>query len=504
MVARPHPMGIGILLLVVMVLVSCTESTSPGSGANTLHIQGTVMEFVVDTPASGVSRPVPDLTVFFAVRTPDGLGAWSSDSTAADGTYSIQLGVPGGCATRDSLEAEQRIEGRDFNPFGRGSLGGSFRIACTSDVQTLDTVHIGRADYRTPKAVAGGLTATSVSAGDRYACATTSAAGVYCWGELWGLGAFLTRPTPREGGASLVQVDANWVVVCGLDGAGAAWCWGDNGYGQVGVADPSVDWRSGTMAVETDLRFVQVTTGRYQACGLTAGGSVYCWGNGFTLGAGDTLGSFHPAPVRVPSDRTFVQVSAGHGHTCALDDTGAAWCWGKNNYGQLGYDVVNSPYWVTSPQQVGGGHPFTSIAAGGFHTCGLTASGEAWCWGANTDGQLGNGEGGGEGPDAVPTPAAVNAPAFASLDAGHYSTCGLTQAGKAYCWGSDNYGQLGLGDTPDESCRGDDCVRKPTPVAADTLTFASLSTGGDVTCAVTPAGKLYCWGYFRALGIYGL
>lgn len=500
---RLHPMGIVALLLFAIAVVSCTEATSPAPGGATLHIQGTVLTGVVDTPVTGVSRPVPDLNVLFAVRTPDGSGAWASDSTGTDGTYSIQMGVPGGCGTRDSLEAEQSIEGRDFFTFDKGSLGGSFKVACTSDVQTMDTVHIGRADYRTPKAVAGGLMATSASVGDHYACATTSANGVYCWGEPWGLGFFLTKPTPREGGASLVQVDANWVVACGLDGGGAAWCWGDNDYGQVGVSDSNVDWSSGTMAVETNLRFVQVTTGRYQACGLTAGGDVYCWGDGLTLGAGDTLGYFHPTPVRVPSDRTFVQISVGHGHTCALDDTGNAWCWGKNNYGQLGYGVVDNPYWVTSPQQVGGGHQFASITAGGFHTCGLTASGEAWCWGANSDGQLGNGEGGGEGPDSVATPVAVNGPAFASLDAGHFSTCGLTDAGKAYCWGSDGYAQLGLGDAPDEACgAADDCVREPTPVSADTLTFAKLSTGGGVTCGVTPAGKLYCWGYFRALGMY--
>jgi alpha-tubulin suppressor-like RCC1 family protein len=302
-----------------------------------------------------------------------------------------------------------------------------------------------------------------------------------------------------SGAAGVVQLDASYRVACGLDADGAAYCWGDNGYGQLGVSDASVYWSRDALPVESDVPFVQVSAGSYHACGLTAGGQVYCWGSPLAIGIGDThLDPFHPTPELVALDRTFIQVSAGQAHTCALDSTGQAWCWGRNRDGEVGSgELPSGGTFVASPVPVVGGHRFVQIAAGGFHVCGLTEAGKAWCWGLNSDGQLGIGR----DETSSPAPLAVSGGhTFTSLFAGYIDTCGLTSAGTAYCWGGDYSGDLGV--ETGETCAGGlarKCAREPTALSGG-LTFSTLAPGWGVTCGLTPGGEPYCWGLKKALG----
>src|SRR5664280_1169219 len=83
-----------------------------------------------------------------------------------------------------------------------------------------------------------------------------------------------------------------------------------------------------------------------------------------------------------------VQVVTGYAHTCALAPSGQAYCWGLNGYGQLGDNSTTDRSTPVAVQQ--GGVTFTSITGGGWHTCGLTGAGAAWCWGYNGNGQLGD------------------------------------------------------------------------------------------------------------------
>ena len=183
-------------------------------------------------------------------------------------------------------------------------------------------------------------------------------------------------------------------------------------------------------------------------------------------------------------------LSAGSYQTCWITPTGAGYCWGLNARGQLG-DGTTADHRV--PTAVAGGLTLKQIAAGGLlivsgpgygasHTCALTTAGAAYCWGANDYGQLGNG-----------TTTDRNAPApvsggltFREIYAGASRTCALTVTGSAYCWGMNGDG--GLGDGSQETFR-------PEPVAVvGGLTFQQLATG-DATCGLTPAGKAYCWGF---------
>src|SRR5262245_4624739 len=144
-------------------------------------------------------------------------------------------------------------------------------------------------------------------------------------------------------------------------------------------------------------------------------------------------------PVAVSGGLSFTALSAGADHTCGLTGSGAVYCWGKNISGQLGTgSMANS----SIPVAVLGGLSFTALSAGAEHTCGLTGSGAAYCWGDNWCGQLGDGS----RTLFIGTPVAVSGGlAFNALAAASTHTCGLTSAGAAYCWGSNDSGRLGRG-----------------------------------------------------------
>ena len=115
------------------------------------------------------------------------------------------------------------------------------------------------------------------------------------------------------------------------------------------------------------------------------------------------MGSYRlPSLVPVAGGLTFAGVDAGGGHTCGVAAAGAAYCWGLNETGQLGTGSatgpesclgMNEPFQPCStvPVAVAGGLSFTAVTVGDLHSCGVTAEGTAYCWGWNEYGQLGDG-----------------------------------------------------------------------------------------------------------------
>jgi len=176
----------------------------------------------------------------------------------------------------------------------------------------------------------------------------------------------------------------------------------------------------------------------------------------------------------------FAAVTAGGNHSCGLTAAGAPYCWGVNSEGELGNGSTTNS---STPAAVSGGLTFAAVHAGpgSAHSCGVTTASAAYCWGYNGYGQLGNGS---TSNSTVPV-AVAGGLAFAVVSGGFGHSCGVTGAGAAYCWGWNFAGQLGNGSTTNSS----------TPVAVTGgLTFLSVSAGEYHSCGLTAAGAGYCWG----------
>jgi alpha-tubulin suppressor-like RCC1 family protein len=195
----------------------------------------------------------------------------------------------------------------------------------------------------------------------------------------------------------------------------------------------------------------------------------------------------------VTSPTSFVTIAAGGSHTCALDAGGLAWCWGSNTRGELGRGGADSLA-NAAPDTVVGGLRFQAIADGPSYTCGLTTGGFAYCWGTNEFGQLGLG-----GPDSLPqtSPAPViGGSKFTALVAGYQHTCALTAQGAAFCWGKNEFGELGTAPGA-PACRYFSviypCSGTPLSVAG-AIAFGSIRPGRYTTCGLGRDDIAYCWG----------
>jgi alpha-tubulin suppressor-like RCC1 family protein len=176
---------------------------------------------------------------------------------------------------------------------------------------------------------------------------------------------------------------------------------------------------------------------------------------------------------------SFRQVSAGRNHTCGVTTNDRAYCWGDNTWGQLGDGAPGFDRFA--PVRVLGGLRFRHVSAGFDHTCGVTTDDRAFCWGRNDFNQLGDAT-----SASRPTPGAVASGGrrFRQVRAGGH-TCALTLFDVAFCWGWNGSGQLGDGTT----------TQREVPVRVlGGLRWGQLNVGGSHTCGVTTEKRAYCWG----------
>ncbi|MGI6612082.1 MAG: IPT/TIG domain-containing protein [Candidatus Nanosyncoccaceae bacterium] len=190
----------------------------------------------------------------------------------------------------------------------------------------------------------------------------------------------------------------------------------------------------------------------------------------------------------------IAQVSVGHSHTCALTVTNKAYCWGANWSGQLGNGTTTDSATPVAVSQgaVPAGTTLTSISVGHYHTCAVGSNGKAYCWGYNGEGRLGDGSTTDRTtPVAVAQGAIPTTTTISKVFAGGAHTCAINSQGRVYCWGNGGFGQLGNGSTADRT----------TPVAvSSTATFTALSMGYWHTCGLASGvSRPYCWGQ----GTYG-
>lgn len=201
--------------------------------------------------------------------------------------------------------------------------------------------------------------------------------------------------------------------------------------------------------VSGTITFARIFASGYMTCGLTSTGDAMCWGYNVASAAGAPFKLSTPTSVS-PTVR-FASMAGGALHFCGLTPAGVAYCWGWGGWGQLGTGLQQP---LATPTKVQTGLTFTRIAAGGDHTCAVATTGDAYCWGTNTQGELGfvttescNGQATYSQPCATTPTLVPNVPKLVDIAVGFRFSCGLTASGAVYCWGAGDQGELGNGAT---------------------------------------------------------
>jgi cysteine-rich repeat protein len=332
----------------------------------------------------------------------------------------------------------------------------------------------------------------AVAPGIAHTCALTNVGEIKCWGNNKscqlsdGDQTKTIGDEPMEMGSNLGTLFlGNFTATaistryhtCAVSKDGVVICWGPNGAGELGLGHTNTECSGAAQnVVNLGKKATAITTGFGHTCALLEDGSVKCWGLNASgqLGLDDAesrgdgpgeMGESLPS-VNLGTNKKATMIAAGWSHTCAILDDGSVKCWGYNALGQLGlgHDVNqgNKPGDMGKLPAVnlGSGKTAKAIAAGGEHTCALLNDGSVKCWGSNQRGQLGldigdtsaRGDEPNEMGDQLPAVDLGTGKTATAITTDFEHTCAQLNNGSVKCWGSGEYGQLGLGDTDN---RGD-------------------------------------------------
>ncbi len=322
------------------------------------------------------------------------------------------------------------------------------------------------------------------------------------------------RPTPDTALTDVAEVSAGAEFSCALLADGQVRCWGYGAFGQLGN-DATGDQYLPVAVTNTTgsgplTGVTRLSSGWSHSCVVVDGGQVRCWGENGDGQLGNGSRTDSPRPVVVSNDAGtgpltgVVAVSAGEAHSCALKSNGQVRCWGDNSQGQLGDGTATDrlrPVAVSNPGGTANLTDVAEVSAGGYFSCARLANGKARCWGSNFFGQLGDGTTVNRlRPVAVSNMSGTGAlQEVAKVSAGRWHTCARLTNGQARCWGDNEDGQLGDGTTVD----------RLRPVAVSNATGGNalqnvrkISAGTWHTCAQLSSGQARCWGAnaFGALG----
>lgn len=328
-----------------------------------------------------------------------------------------------------------------------------------------------------------GEKAMAIDMGRDHVCAHLVDDNVRCWGE--GSAGQLGQGNTNDIGddefpfsVTGVSVDEPVVDIvtganhtCALVDGGTVRCWGLATSGQLGYGNTTNLAIPLSVEVHIGATVSAIRAGGDHNCALLADGKIRCWGrndsgqlgygNTDNIGDTETPGSVVPVPVMpqgIPDDTEIADIELGHGHSCVLFESGHVLCWGDNFYGQLGQGDTtmigdNETLATLFPIDLGG--DAVELTLGKHHTCALLDDSTLKCWGRNLYGQLGRGDIDHIGDDEVPADIGTIelGGTVTAVDAGDYHTCAVIDGYRVTCWGYNDFGQLGYGDT---ETRGDD------------------------------------------------
>lgn len=335
-----------------------------------------------------------------------------------------------------------------------------------------------------------------LSSGFEHSCAVTRGA-LTCWGNdadaRLGTAAGATQPVSvaLAGGGGWLVPAAGERHSCGLTNAGAVLCWGNGDQGQLGSGDTGAS--TTPIPVELPSQAIDVRTGFGHTCALLADATLWCWGDNLEgqLGLGDEYpGDDRASAVQVGEAADWIFVATGQGHTCGIRAPGALYCWGRNTNAELGQGST-SPAEIRSPTRVGSDDDWIDVEAGQNYNCARKRDLSLWCWGASESGALASGD-----VEPRTTPARVGVEHdWLNLSVNTFHTCGVRQSGQVWCAGRDREGQLGSQDFAEAD---------PTPQLIDAGTdFVEVRAGRFFTCARKADDSVWCLGAneSRQLGV---
>ncbi|HEY9226227.1 MAG TPA: hypothetical protein VIP11_06250, partial [Gemmatimonadaceae bacterium] len=312
-------------------------------------------------------------------------------------------------------------------------------------------------------------------------------------GATMGDNAMSTAPVlvPNTGWNALrfTQLNAYGNHTCGITTDAKAYCWGSNSWYQLGGGSTASQSYQ-PLLVSSSISFRAVSAGADHSCGIATDNRAYCWGHNDWRQFGANSPASSSTPVAIAPEISFASITAGSGFTCGVSTTGTGYCFGSSGLGQLG-DGTKISYgntFSTAPVTVATSASLRTIEAGLGYACAVTTNNQALCWGSN-GGRLGNGS---SGTDSS-TPVAVSGGlSFSTISTGNGFSCGLTTSGDVYCWGSNDNGQLGVdgmnfSTTP---------VHSAGSLKGAEVATSGISTGfGRHSCVIT-ADRLsaYCFG----------
>jgi len=338
--------------------------------------------------------------------------------------------------------------------------------------------------------------------------------------------------------SNIKSVSAGGYHTCAVSNAGNVYCWGYNARGGLGNGNytsqnlPVRVIKGAADAADNDGTYLNnigsIYAEKYHTCAIADSGNTYCWGQG-TYGqlGNNSDNTNNSAPVRVlkgeavaaDNDGTYLnnikKFSIGDDNTCAVSNSGNAYCWGRSLDGVLGDNNNSTDRWTPIRVYAGASdavdndgtylNNIKDITTGAYYSCATANSGYVYCWGANSQGQLGDGT---NTLSLVPVRVLKGAANSADNDGTYldninnlvnmaYTTCSISGSGYVYCWGYGTYGALGDGTgggsyTPKQVLKGE-------AVAADNdgtylSNIKNIANSWISGCAISNENNVYCWG----------
>lgn len=323
---------------------------------------------------------------------------------------------------------------------------------------------------------------------------------LYCWGD------YVVVPTPVDGASDWIDTGVNMTARCGLRDSGSLWCWGNND--DALLASPA-DSSQNLAPAEVATGMSTLAVGSSTACAIGTDGALFCWGRNDVgeAGLGAPSEPFHPAG-RVGTEDSWETVSLGFGKGCALRNNGTAACWGDLLSGSVDAAMVSAT--ATAPVVLPG--TWSDVEVADEHACALDAARAMWCWGKSVKANIAT-----AGPPdylydlmmiggpAADHPTRVTFDGFvepvAWLDQAAYGKvhCGIRDDGGSttlWCWGIDDGGRLGRGNTLLAAEIGEVLIDSgiPAPATDWVQVDVSANAGCGLRAESATETTLWCWG----------